>query len=105
MNCLAEIATEHITFNVNMASEVELRCNLSVETKLSIKNEIDIISDCTLCEGEKDSGIIIYYVQPGDTLWQIAKRYCVALDDIVRFNNIQDKDVIGEGERLIIPIH
>ena len=105
MNCFAEIATEHITFNVNMASEVELRCNLSVETKLSIKNEIDIISDCTLCEGEKDSGIIIYYVQPGDTLWQIAKRYCVALDDIVRFNNIQDKDVIGEGERLIIPIH
>ena len=104
MNCMAEITTEHITFNVNMASEVELRCNLSVETKLSRKDNIEIISDCTLSEGEKDSGIIIYYVQPGDTLWQIAKRYSVAVNDIVKFNNIQDRDMIGEGMRLIIPV-
>ena len=104
MNCFAEIKTEHVTFNQNMASDVEIRCNITVDTKLSRKNDIDIISDCTLCEGEKDSGIVIYYVQPEDTLWQIAKRYSVAVKDIVKFNNLQDKDVIAEGDRLIIPI-
>lgn len=102
-NCMADMTAEHITFNLNMAGEVELRCTLSVDAKLTQKEELEVISDCTLCEGEKECGIVIYFVQPGDTLWQIAKRYSVSVGDIVKFNNLQDRNVINEGERLIIP--
>jgi len=103
LTCTADIICEHITFNMNMASEVELRCILSVNTKLSRKEDIEVISGCTLSEGEKECAIVIYYAQPGDTLWQIAKRYSVPVSDIVKFNNLQDRNVIEEGERLIIP--
>lgn len=103
LECSVDMITEHITFNLNMANEVELRCIFSVDTKLSQKAELDVITDCTLCEGEQNCGIVIYFVQQGDTLWQIAKRYSVSVNDIVKYNNIQDRNNINVGDRLVIP--
>ena len=42
-------------------------------------------------------------VQPGDTLWKIAKKYCTTIDEIVRVNNIENPDLIYPNEKLIIP--
>lgn len=103
MICAADAVCEHIAFNMNMANEVELRCILSVSTRLSEKTGINVISGCTLSEEEKECGIVIYYVQPGDSVWEIAKRYSVSVGEIVKFNNIQNEDVLEAGERLIIP--
>lgn len=51
-----------------------------------------------------DSGGYTYYiVRPGDTLWSIAKKYPgVTEADILRLNNIADKDKIVTGQKLRI---
>jgi peptidoglycan DL-endopeptidase LytF len=43
-----------------------------------------------------------YVVQPGDTLWAIARRFNVSVDAIRQANNLTT-DVLSVGQRLIIP--
>lgn len=45
----------------------------------------------------------IYIVQPGDTLWDIAVRFNVALDALMRANHLGQEDWIQAGDRLVIP--
>ncbi len=100
----ADISVTNTTFNLNMANEVELRCILSVDTKLLEKNSFNIISDLTLCETKNNCGIVIYFVKDGDSLWKIAKNYSVSVSDILKYNEIPDENSIDIGKRLIIPL-
>ncbi len=45
----------------------------------------------------------IHVVQPGDTLGQIAKRYGTTVAAILAANDLPSADVLGVGQRLIIP--
>lgn len=46
----------------------------------------------------------IYIVQPGDTLLVVATRYGIAVDDILRANNLSNPDYVFSGQRLVIPV-
>ena len=95
----------HVNYHLNVAGEVEIRCILSICAKLLEKRTLMLISDAVNEEIPKDKkkGIVIYFVQPGDTLWKIAKEYCVSVEDIAEFNSISDRNNISVGQRLIIP--
>ncbi|TMV43412.1 LysM peptidoglycan-binding domain-containing protein [Paenibacillus mesophilus] len=45
----------------------------------------------------------IEVVNPGDSLWAIAKRYGVSVDDIVRINEIDEPTRLAVGQALVIP--
>lgn len=45
----------------------------------------------------------IEVVNPGDSLWAIAKRYGVPVDDIVRINEIDEPTRLAVGQALVIP--
>lgn len=56
-------------------------------------------------EGKKEENIserIMYMVKRGDTLWTIAKKYDVTIDEIVRLNDIRNPNLIYPNERLTI---
>ena len=44
----------------------------------------------------------VHVVQPGDTLWSIAWRYRVDVQDLARWNRIEDPDLILVGQSLIL---
>lgn len=51
-------------------------------------------------------GTIEYVVQPGDTMFLIAQRYGVSLDELIRANpQIRNPDVIFPGEVVHVPTH
>jgi len=43
-----------------------------------------------------------YIVQPGDTLWQIARRFGVPLETLLRLNHLSDPHFIYPGQKLIL---
>ena len=46
---------------------------------------------------------LLYTVKGGDTLFRIATRYGLTVNDLVRANNVVDPTVIYSGQQLIIP--
>ena len=48
--------------------------------------------------------MIVYYVQPGDTLSRIARQFGSSVQAIVQANNIWDPNRIFAGQRLLIPV-
>jgi LysM repeat protein len=45
----------------------------------------------------------IYIVQSGDTLWSIAARFNVTVDELMTANGIANADMLSAGQQLIIP--
>lgn len=97
----------HISFCILSPEELEIRIAVSVSGTLT-----EISSCSTICSitetdpPEKDfSGrpsILLYIVQPGDTLWNIAKRYSSSVSVLQSLNNIKNPDVLSPGQKLII---
>jgi len=58
-------------------------------------------SPVTAQEGGGDEAY--YIVQEGDSLWDIAARFGVSLEDLQQANNITDPGQVAIGARLIIP--
>ncbi len=45
----------------------------------------------------------IYVVKSGDTLYGIARRYAVSVDDLVFANQLQNPEILSVGQALVIP--
>lgn len=46
---------------------------------------------------------LVYTIQPGDTLFSIARQFGVTLEALVELNNIENPDLINAGDQLFIP--
>jgi spore germination protein len=47
--------------------------------------------------------IKIHVVKKGESLWVIARKYGVTVQDLVKANNIENKNIIKINQELIIP--
>jgi len=68
--------------------------------ELSAEQETGTTASVT--QREKPKGVI-HYVQKGDTLWQISRKYQVSVQSIVSANQISESRRLIVGQRLIIP--
>lgn len=88
------------------AKTIGIKVIVNVKTQLSSEVRKDILVDIYRTQEEapeKDCSVIIYIVGEDDTLWSIAKKYCVAIEDICRINDLnQDDDIFGQ--KLLIPL-
>lgn len=96
---------KHTSYNLNTAGEIELRCILSINANVVSKHELNLINEVETekIAGNDKRGIVIYFVQQGDTLWSIAKNYCVPRKEVLSFNNIKEEEKLKQGARLFIP--
>ena len=49
-------------------------------------------------------GNIYYIVQPNDSLWSIAARSGISLQDLLELNDIEEDSVVNPGDRLLIGV-
>lgn len=102
-----EAEVVHISFCIISPEEIELRLALHVSGTLTKTEEFSTITSVT--EGplsdkaaENRPSILIYIVQPGDTLWEIAKHYGSSPDALQNLNNIKTPENLMPGQKLII---
>ena len=61
-----------------------------------------IVGPATLAELRSQCGTMEYVVQPGDSLWVIARRFDTTMDEIVALNRLTTS-VLQVGQRLQVP--
>ena len=96
---------EDVDFQILSDREGEARATLTMEGAVSREQKAETVTDMIWREEEPNgtmAGAVIYMVQPGDSLWTIAKRYHTTIADILAVNEVEDPDVIHPGEKLLI---
>lgn len=104
----AEVATEISVAAVNLRvidpdtlrAEAVLRFHL----RCLLVRSMEVVVECvvvSLCPPGTSLRMIV--VQPGDTLWKLARRYGTTVEAIAALNKIANPDVIDVGQRLRIP--
>lgn len=100
-----EIKVVNSNFIVLPDSSIDNRIELNIVRKSSNSRSIEIIDDIEEDENSNFSSysLVIYFVQKGDSLWKIAKKFRSTVDQIARINNIENEDKIDVGQKLFIP--
>lgn len=96
-----EITKKEFTIsNENVDCQLEIiakQCN----TNMKKINIIENVQEKEL-EDEEDYKMFMYFVKQGDTIWNIAKRFKVSMENIVKLNDLENSDKINCGDRLYI---
>lgn len=108
MDCSIDLDIEHSSYSMISSSEVEVRFNVNALARMTSYMTLPIISkasDALLDDKRADSqpSVTIYFAQPGDTLWKVAKRYYTTIADIQKINDITDQELSAGGIQIIIP--
>ncbi len=101
-----QVRTEirHVGYNLNSAGELELRAIVSIAANIVNQRKISVIDTVEKGDGGSSKrGIVIYFVQNDDTLWDIAKHYGVTQKEIIECNKLVENTDLLEGQRLFIP--
>ena len=106
MQVSVDISVDHASFNMLSGQETEVRFQLSFNANVTEEQEVHVINhiafeDMDLEMLDKMASMTVYIVQPGDTLWTIAKRYNTAIDELVSVNEL-DSHTLVPGQKLLI---
>jgi hypothetical protein len=107
MTANIDISIDHIGFNMLSGRELEVKFLLSFNTQVVQECEINVItgmefSDMDKAELDSMASMTVYAVQPGDSLWKIAKRYNTSIDELLTVNEIDNSNRIYPGQKLLI---
>lgn len=104
MDCECKLGVVHIAHTLLAPDEVEVKVTVSAKVAVTETFEKEILLGAEEIEGavDKKSGIFIYFVQPGDTLWSVAKKYNATIDSLLKYNELENQDTLEPGSRLVI---
>ncbi|NLA83508.1 MAG: DUF3794 domain-containing protein [Clostridiales bacterium] len=102
-SCKGEVITEQLNHTLISQEEAELKITLLCRAEIMKTVEKDVITGVEETEKKqgKEEGIYIYFVQPEDTLWSIAKKYNTTIAGIRELNDL-DEEEPAPGTRLLI---
>ncbi|MBQ9758128.1 MAG: DUF3794 domain-containing protein, partial [Clostridia bacterium] len=102
--CDAKVEIEHLGYIISGNREIELRAVLNIGLKAVNPNSCEIVSELEYDDEKeipKRAAMVVYFVQKGDTLWDVAKRYRTTPEAIVAANG-SEKECMVEGKRIYI---
>lgn len=101
---IENIKIENIDVSNNSGEKYDIKIMLKVKGHENKKDKVLVLRDLVELENppKKNTGLTIYFVKPGDSLWKIAKRFHTTVEHIAEMNNISNLDIINSGSTLII---
>lgn len=108
MECDLDLEMENCSYSMAGSREVEIRLAIGISVRAIRQVSVSTVSKALEQPLEDKRGIsqpslTIYFTQPGDTLWNVAKKYSVTFDEVRKYNNITETGEITGGLQIIIP--
>ncbi|MFL7797620.1 DUF3794 domain-containing protein [Clostridium chauvoei] len=105
MDVIAKASLENIDASIE-ANTIAIRATVAVSAKVCYKINKEWVTD--IIEGpeekkEKKASVTIYVVGKEDTLWNLAKKYCTTIDELMKLNDLESQEDLKVGDRIIIP--
>ena len=100
-----DLYLEDLQYRVLDADLFEIRAKIRADMDVSSTLEKEVLLDVEEVEPAQEReqpSIVVYFIQPGDNLWKIAKRFNTTIEELVKANNIEDPENLVPGDRLII---
>ena len=94
--------------SLNNTAQPELRCQLQLSgTLYSVERQSGIskirVEEGTLRDSDEHCALCIYYADPGESVWNIAKQYHSDLTAVMEENGL-DQDILPQRTMLLIPL-
>ena len=92
-------------FVVMPDESIDIKIDLNFLVNIYKNVNISVINNININENQKQEyySMVIYFVKPGDTLWNIAKKFKSTVEDISKINEIDNENKINIGDELFIP--
>ena len=97
------LTTSNIDVNGITSDRVEVKYILHLDC-----HDVQLASEALVTQVEQEPaeeaepGILVYFSQPGESLWDIAKRYRVSCDSLKRMNPDLEEDGSTQAQRVIL---
>lgn len=99
-------SVEEMDFQILSDKEGELFASIMLEVDAKRQETAQVVTDIRLKDCDKSqkflAGAVIYTVQPGDSLWKIAKCFDTTIERILMVNDIEDPNKIYPGQKILI---
>lgn len=83
--------------------EIKGRVKVRADVVKTFSKEVLMdIEEAEEAEGRPGASIVVCVVQPGDTLWNVAKKYNTTIEELVKINELEEPDNLVPGQKLII---
>ncbi|SHH51430.1 DUF3794 and LysM peptidoglycan-binding domain-containing protein [Clostridium grantii] len=105
MHCSANVTLETMEAMVE-ASTIGVKALVLADICVYYSESKEFIVDIEEIEGEpvnKKASLTIYVVQPGDSLWKVAKKYYTTIESLAKVNELEEDSGLNIGDKLIIP--
>lgn len=104
--CDANAEVSGVSHNHASADKLELKVELSISLTVLEIEMVDVLSDI-IETGDSDAkhkpaSLVIYFSDPGESIWDIARKYNTTVEKIAVENSLTD-DVMRERRMLLIP--
>ncbi len=87
------------------SNSVIVNCDINVCMKLSNNDEITVISNIAEAEPidrSKMPSLVFRVVQPGESIWDIAKNYNLSINYLKEINKLPEDNVLTPGTKIIV---
>lgn len=92
-------------FVVMQDGYIDIQIDMNFLVNVANFRSINLIDNVEIQEIEEEDlySMVVYFVKPGDTLWNIAKKFRSTVEDIARVNEIDDPNILQVSRQLFIP--
>ncbi|MDD2573587.1 MAG: SPOCS domain-containing protein [Bacillota bacterium] len=100
-----DLYLEDLQYRVLDADLFEARGRVRADIGISKIFEKEVLLDVEEveeAERQTEASIVVYFIRPGDNLWNIAKRFNTTIEELIKVNDIEQPDDLVPGDRLII---
>lgn len=98
------VSVDNVEYRTIDSNQIQIKVNMNFNIIVREEMELEGINSISIEDTllEDTPSIVIYYVKPNDSLWEIAKKYRSTVDEIKEYNMLKE-DLIFPNQQLIIP--
>lgn len=104
--CNMDVSLDQLLATVTDANELQIKATVKVKGLFMEAFEKQLLTDVAVAPRDRKNmphqpGIVLYFVQPGDSLYRIGKRFSVPICSIMEQNRLES-DSLTIGQQLMI---